>query len=83
MKRAPDFASIFKEDFIDYVRFMVDNGRVFQVEPTILKAFDRFLCIHNSGSITDEVVTRFVYLMPNLTDVQYQKRHHTVRKFTI
>ena len=81
MKKAPNFASVFKDDFVEYVRFMVDNGRVFQVETSILKAFDRFLCIHNCTVIDDATVLHFVYSIDGLTDIQYQKRHYTVRRF--
>jgi integrase len=81
MKRASNFSSIFKDDFVEYVKFMVDNGREFRVETSILKAFDRFLCRENHGVINEEAVVRFVYSTVGLTAVQYQKRHRTVRNF--
>lgn len=81
MKKAPDFASLFQDDFREYVRFMKDNGRVFQVETSILKAFDRYLCLNNCDTITKDVAVRFAFSIHGLTDTQYQKRHRTIRKF--
>lgn len=81
MKAAPDFASRFKEEFLDYVDFMVGNGRSFRVETTILKAFDRYLSAEGCESVSEEVATRFVFGVADLTDAQYQKRHRVVRMF--
>lgn len=81
MKAAPDFASNLRSDFMDYIDFMVGNGRSFRVETSILKAFDRFLCIENRDSANEDDATRFVYQVKGLTDTQYQKRHQVVRKF--
>lgn len=81
MKKSLDFASAFKGDFLEYVGFMVGNGRSFGVDTSILKAFDRFLCVENCVIITDDVAMRFVYQPKGLTQTQYRKRHSIVRRF--
>lgn len=81
MKKAPDFASIFTEQLKEYVVFMIDTGRKFGVETTILRAFDRYVCEHDVTIITENVVMDFSYSVPNLTTDQYSKRHRVVRKF--
>ncbi len=82
MKKAPDFASKYSSELKDYVAFMQASGRKFGVEATILRAFDRYLCEQNFPDITEENVLSFVYLVPNLTDAQYHKRHGIIRKFS-
>ena len=59
MKKAPDFASIFTEQLKEYVAFMIDNGRRFGVETTILKAFDRYICEHDITLIAENAVMDF------------------------
>ncbi len=81
MKKAPDFASIFTEQLKEYVEFMIDNGRRFGVETTILKAFDRYMCDHDITLIAENAVMDFSFSVPDLTKEQYAKRHRVVRKF--
>jgi integrase len=82
MKKAPDFAGIFADDFKDYCEFMINNGRSFRVEITILKAFDRYTIENMISVITDDVVADFTYSRSDISQAQYDKRHRVVRKFT-
>ncbi|MDD4690446.1 MAG: tyrosine-type recombinase/integrase [Eubacteriales bacterium] len=82
MKKAPDFASIFTSRLKEYVAFMKDNDRKFNVETTILRAFDRYVCENNITTITEENVMGFTYSIPNLTKGQYDKRHRIIRNFS-
>lgn len=82
MKKAPDFASIFAERIKEYVKFMINIGRKFSVETTILRAFDRYVSENNITAITEAVVIDFVYSVPGLGNEQYEKRHRIVRKFS-
>lgn len=82
MNKAPDFASAFADHLKEYIGFMINNGRKFGVEATILRAFDRYVCEHPSATITEENLIDFVYSVPHLTNEQYDKRHRIVRKFS-
>lgn len=81
MNKAPDFMSKLAEDFRKYVAFMVGSGRVFRVETSILKAFDRFIVRNGILAITETVVNSYVYSVPSLTAQQYAKGHRVVQKF--
>ena len=81
MKKAPDFASALRDELLEYVKFMVDNGRAFRVETTILKEFDRFLQTQNTPEIGIDEVEQFVYGKEDLTGGQYEKRHRIIRGF--
>lgn len=82
MKKAPDFASVYAQQFIEYIDFMKNIERNFRVETTILKAFDRFLISEKTDVITEKLVFDFTYSKPNLTSEQYNKRHRITRSFT-
>lgn len=82
MKKAPDFASIFAERLKEYVTFMINTGRKFGVETTILRAFDRYVSENNITAITEAAVMEFVYSVSGLGNEQYDKRHRIVRKFS-
>jgi integrase len=82
MKKAPEFASIFADRLIEYVAFMINNGRKFGVETSILHAFDRYICENNITAITEADVMGFVYSASRLSNEQYEKRHRIVRKFS-
>ena len=82
MKKAPDFATIFAQRLKEYVEFMKNNDRKFNVETTILRAFDRYMYENGITTITEEDVAGFVYSVKNLTKEQYDKRHRIVRKFS-
>lgn len=81
MKKAPDFNSSHAETLSEYTKFMVDNGRSFRVEITILKEFDRFLQTLTSTVINSDTVDSFVYSKPDLSNGQYEKRHRIIRGF--
>lgn len=81
MKKAPDFASVFAEQLKEYVDFMINTGRKFGVETTILRAFDRYVCENNISEITETVVMDFTYSISGLGNQQYDKRHRIIRKF--
>lgn len=81
MKKASDFASELKEDFEEYVRFMTQLGRKFEVETTILKEFDRHLIGVGAASVSADAVDRFAFATPGLTSQQYQKRRSVAAKF--
>ncbi len=82
MIKAPDFSSRFSPDFKEYVAFMVGSGRVFRVESSILKAFDRYIQENSIIQITEEVVKKYVYSVNNLSTQQYAKRHRVIQKFS-
>ncbi|HBU11877.1 MAG TPA: hypothetical protein DEB31_03880 [Clostridiales bacterium] len=81
MKKAPDFASFAGGELAEYIKFMVDNGRSFRVETTILKEFDRFLQTLATDTIDSGTVDSFVYGKPDLSNSQYEKRHRIIRRF--
>lgn len=81
MKKAPDFASVFAEQLKEYANFMINTGRKFGLETTILRAFDRYVCENNISEITEAVVMEFTYSISGLGNQQYDKRHRIVRKF--
>lgn len=81
MRKAPDFASIFAQELKNYVAFMKDSGRVFNVETTILRAFDRFVQSAGASIITEELVNHYVYSVSFLSAEQYAKRYRIVRGF--
>lgn len=81
MKKAPDFASFACNDLTEYTKFMIDNGRSFRVETTILKEFDRFLQSIETKNITSENVDCFVYSKKDLSNTQYEKRNRIIRAF--
>ena len=82
MKKAPDFASDFADIFKEYVEFMINLGRNFRVETTILRAFDRYLIQQNIDEITETAAVEFTYSVINLSKAQYDKRHRIIRKFS-
>ncbi len=82
MRKAPDFASIFASRLKEYVAFMKENDRKFNVETTILRAFDRYVCENSITAITEENVIGFTYSIPDLSKEQYDKRHRIIRKFS-
>jgi len=82
MKKAPDFASLLAGEMKEYINFMITSGRVFKVETTILRAFDRFIIKNKSSQITEELVNNFAYSMPDLSSQQYYKRQSIARKFS-
>ncbi len=81
MKRAPDFNSFNADNLSEYIKFMVDNGRTFRVETTILKEFDRFLQSLESTVVNSDTVESFVYSKLDLSNSQYEKRHRIIRGF--
>lgn len=81
MKKAPDFNSFNADSLSEYTKFMVDNGRSFRVEITILKEFDRFIQSLISTDINSDNVDSFVYSKPDLSNSQYEKRHRIIRGF--
>lgn len=81
MKKAPDFCSFMQDELREYISFMIGNGRVFRVEVTILKEFDRYLQCAADQDITADCVNGFVHMKQNLTDGQYAKRHRIIRCF--
>lgn len=81
MKKAPDFSSFICNNLSEYIKFMIDNGRSFRVETTILKEFDRFLQSIETEDINSDNIDSFVYSKPDLSSGQYENRHRIIRGF--
>jgi len=78
----PTFTSVFATSLGEYVALMVNIGRAFRVEGTILRAFDRFVSERgHTGPLTQALVLDFVYSVPDLMQTQYAKRHQIIRRF--
>jgi len=75
--------SLFADRLENYLKFMHGLGRVYRVEESILRAFDRYVVEKcHLGLLTQTLVIGFVYSRPDLSSVQYCKRYRILIRFS-